>query len=275
MTKLKALIAGAMVCASSALADRIAPADLGMSIWVPSGWKFAYLGGSTDFRYYSLYDTTGTHGGWFQFETYSGAYNSGSTRQWVNEEALVRGYLIEGDCYGTLLSDDTMRVDGAYAREVYGRSATCDSGSTTLLTPMQDRYYRMTGYGDIGWVMSFEGDTSDVDTAANTYLAVLDSVKLDLTFSTIPAVGVKYRHIGAPRSKKLVVERNGVRLNLETNSAPEIQVLDLNGRIVSGRIQSGGSGVWNWRPEGAPPGMVVIRVKSGSTQWTDRAVLPR
>ncbi len=276
MTKWTALFAGLVLSATSAFAQRVAPPDLGLSIWVPKGWSLSYLGGGSDFRYYSMNDTTGVHGAWFQFEVYSGTYNtSGSSFGWVNDEALVREYILQGDCYGVLLSDDTMRVDGAYAREVYGRSAICDSSSTQLLSPMQDRYYRITGLGDIGWVMSIEGDTADIDSASSTYLAVMDSVKLSLTFSQIPAVGVQVHPSRSMRPKRMVADNKGISVMTETNSVPEISVVDLQGRMVAGRVSSGGNGVWNWRPDQSNPGLVVIRVRSGSAQWVDRAVLPR
>ncbi len=260
---------------AASFATRLAPADLGLSVWVPTGWALENLGGDNDFRTYAMYDTTGTHGGLVFFEVQSGITNDGTTREWIKAEALTRGYMIEGGCFGTLLADDTMLVDGVFAREVYGQSADCDETSSTLLSEMKDRYYRVTGYRNIGWVVSFEGDTADVDTAANTYLDILDSVNLDLSFQSIPPVGVKARQVAPALAGKIVAAGPGIRLDLGTDVEPRIQVVDLRGRIVHGRIVSNGGGVWSWRSEGHAGGTVAIRIKVGAREWTGSAVLSR
>lgn len=261
--------------AATSFAERVVPADLGLSVWVPSGWALENLGGESDFRIYAMYDTTGAHGALVFLEVQSGITNDGTTREWIKAEALTRGYLIEGGCFGTLLADDTMRVDGVFAREVYGRSADCDEASSTLLSEMKDRYFRITGNGGIGWVVSFEGDTADVDTAANTYLDILDSVRLDLSFQTIPPVRVGDRHVASPMASKIVSQGNTIRMDLGTEIEPGIQAVDLRGRVLHGKIVSNGGGAWSWRPEGFAGGTVAIRIKSGAREWTGSAVLSR
>lgn len=256
-------------------AARVQPADLGLSVWVPSGWLLSSEGGNADFRLYTIYDTTGTHAVLFQLEVTSGASASGSAKKWVQEEALARGYFIEGSCYGSLLSDDSAVIDGYYAREVYGRAATCDTSSTVLLSNLEDRFSRIMANGDIGWTLGFEGDTSDVDTAAGTYLAILDSMQIDRNFQTLPPVGVHPRHFGRHVRHKISSDRNGFHVDLEAAQKPEIQVTDLNGRDLSGQVTSLGDGQWAWRSETSQRGMIVVRIRSGSSQWMDRAVLPR
>lgn len=275
MSPIRSLFAGACLMVATAFAARVAPTDLGLSVWVPSGWALESLGGESDFRMYAMYDTSGAHGALVFFEVQSGIYAEGTTREWIKAEALTRGYMIEGGCFGSLFADDSMRVDGAFAREVYGQSADCDEGSSNLLSEMKDRYYRVTGYGNIGWVISFEGDTADVDTAANTYLDILDSVKLDLSFQSIPPVGVKYRHVAAAAARKIVSDGSGIRMDLGTDVAPQIQVLDLRGRVLHGSIVSNGGGVWSWRPERFSGGTVAIRIKFGAREWTGSTVLSR
>ena len=275
MNKIRSLVAGACLLVGASFAARVAPTDLGLSVWVPGGWSLESLGGESDFRMYAMYDTSGAHGAMVFFEVKSGIHAEGSTREWIKAEALTRGYLIEGGCFGTLLADDTMLVDGAFAREVYGRSADCDTTSSALLSDMKDRYHRVTGFSDVGWVVSFEGDTPDVDTAANTYLGILDSVKLDLSFQSIPPLGVKYRHVAAAPARKIVSDASGIRMDLGTEIEPQIQVLDLRGRVLHGSIVSNGGGVWSWRPEGFSGGTVAIRIKSGAREWTGSAVLSR
>jgi len=279
MKSLKTLVAGFGLLVSTALAgQRVQPYDLGLSLWVPDGWVLERDDATTDYRLYTLYDptlrdTSQVHSTFFQLEVFSGILASGNTsRQWVKQEALVREYYLEGECFGTLLSSDTMTLDGAFAREIYGRAATCDS--TNLLGPMEDRFTRVTAYGDIGWVMSFAGDTADVDTASSTYLAMMDSIKLDLTFSSIPYVGVKSK-LRAAALRKIVSEGAGLRLNTGTEAIPRIEVMDLQGRILSGRLESGGRGAWLWRPDRPVAGMVAVRVTTGTSQWMDRAVLGR
>jgi hypothetical protein len=271
----RALFAGLVALISTTHAARVQPADLGLSVWVPPGWLLSNEGGDSTFRLYTLYDTTGNHAALFQLEANSGATAGGGADQWVRDEALVRGYLIEGSCYGNLLSDDSATLNGHYTREVYGRAATCDSGSTTLLSDLQDRFYRIMATGDIGWVMSFEGDTTDVDSAAGTYLSILDSIQLDPSFQTIPPVGIKAFHNRARSGHRISTDPKGLMMDLQTDQRPEIQVMDLNGRVLSGLVSSRGGGLWAWRPDASHQGMVVVRVRSGSSQWMDRAVLPR
>lgn len=271
----KALFAGLLALGSALHAARFQPANLGLSVWVPPGWLLSDEGGDSEFRLFTLYDTTGAHSVLFQLEANSGAVAAGGAEQWVRDEALVRGYLIEGSCYGSLLSDDSATINGYYTREVYGRAATCDSGSTTLLSDLQDRFSRIMAAGDIGWVMSFEADTADVDTAAGTYLALLDSMRIDPTFQSIPLVGVHPRRFGGRPWHRISADRRGIRVELETAQQPEILVTDLAGRDLSGKVVAAGEGRWAWRPDASHQGMVVVRIRSGSSRWMDRAVLPR
>ena len=274
MKSSKALFAGLLALCTSAFAERIQPSDLGLSVWVPDGWTLASEGGNDEFRLYTLYDTTATHSALFQFEVTPGVQAAGGATAWVQNEALVRGYLIEGSCFGTLLSDDSASIDGMYAREVYGRAADCDSGSSTLLSDLQDRFSRILATGDMGWVLSFEGDTADVDTASSTYLSILDSIQVDANFQVLPKVGVR-PHLRRHGRHRIAGDAKGLLLELPTADRPEIQVLDLKGRILTGLVESAGEGRWSWRPAVSHQGMVVVRVRSGSSQWMDRAVLPR
>jgi len=270
----RALFAGLAALIATSHAARVQPSDLGLSIWVPSGWQLSSEGGDSEFRLYTLYDTTGTHAALFQLEANSGAIAAGGADTWVRDEALTRGYMIEGSCYGSLLSDDSATINGYYTREVYGRAATCDSGSTTLLSDIQDRFSRIKAFGDIGWVMSFEGDTTDVDSAASTYLSILDSIQPDPRFQTIP-VGIKSFHKRMRSGHRISTDSKGLTMDLQVEQRPDIEVMDLNGRILSGQISSQGGGMWAWRPDAIHQGMVVVRVRSGSSLWMDRAVLPR
>lgn len=275
MTLPKALLSGLLLLIATAQAERVQPSDLGLSIWVPSGWLLTNEGGDEEFRLYTLYDTTGNHGALFQLEAISGANSAGGAETWVRDEAMVRGFLIEGSCYGILLSDDSATINGYYAREVYGRAATCDSGSEALLSELQDRFSRIMAAGDIGWVLTFEGDTADVDTAAGTYLSLLDSMRLDPSFQVIPQVGIHAPRTGGRVIHRIHADRTGFRVDLRTERTPEMHVTDLNGRKLSGQVVFVGDGQWAWRPNTPHGGMVVVRIRSGSSQWMDRAVLPR
>ncbi|MEK7393248.1 MAG: hypothetical protein AAB214_11860, partial [Fibrobacterota bacterium] len=195
-----------------------------------------------------------------------------TARQWVKQEGLVQEIDLQTNCFSTILSSDTMLVDGVFAREIYGRGASCDS--TNLLGPMEDIYTRVTAYGDIGWVMSFSGDTADVDTASTTYLAMMDSIKLDLSFASLPYVGVKSK-VQSKSQRILVSEGSFLRLNTGMEDLPRVDVMDLQGRNLSGRLESAPGGVWLWRPDSPVTGMVAIRVVSGASLWMDRAVLRR
>ena len=123
--------------------------------------------------------------------------------------------------------------------------------------------------------MSFEGDTADVYSASNRYFSIMDSVFLDPRFASIPGVGVKKRPSAPAQVRRLLVDPVGLRLELGSASAPTIEVADLRGRVLSGRIVSMGDGVWGWRSDRPSPGMVVVRVRTRSGNWTDKAVLPR
>jgi hypothetical protein len=279
MTSMKALLAGLGIFASASFAaDRVQPFDLGLSVWKPGGWLLERLDGTSNTRYYTMYDSTlrdtiRVHNALFEIEVFSGILSSGATsRQWVREEAYSRELDLQGACFSTLLSSDTMSIDGVFAREIYGRAAICDS--TNLLGMMEDRYIRVTANGDIGWVMMFTGDTADVDTAATTYLSIMDSIQLDFSFASLPYVGAKHR-IQSSALRRVVAEGAGLRLNLGSESTPRIEVMDLQGRILSGRIEPGLRGSWVWRPDAPVSGMVAVRGFSGTSQWMDRAVLRR
>jgi hypothetical protein len=270
----KILIAGLFALLSASQAARVQPSDLGISIWVPSGWLLSSEGGDSGFRLYTLYDTTGNHAALFMLEANSGAVAAGGAEQWVRDEALVRGYLIEGSCYGRLLSDDSTTINGFYTREVHGHAATCDYDSQVLLTELQDRFSRIMAFGDIGWVMTFEADTADADTAFKTYRTLLDSMRIDPSFQSLPPVGVRSRQRfdGRPR---IIADRGGLEISLGSGTRPEIFVSDLFGRGLSGKLSALEEGRWAWRPESSHQGMVVVRIRSGSSRWMDRAVLPR
>lgn len=274
MNRWRALLAGLGLFAATVSAARVQPPELGLSLWVPPHWLLTNEGGDEEFRLFTLYDTTGAHGALFQLEVNSGALASGTTQEWVSEEAMVRGFLIQGSCYGTLLSDDSSTIDGRYAREVYGRAATCDSSSSVLLSGLEDRFSRIMGSGNIGWVLSFDGDIADIDTAAGTYLALLDSMKIDPDFVSLPPVGILPHRLHGP-SHRVFADGRGLRLELATEQEPEVQVMDLAGRILSGRLTGQGGGRWTWGSDVSKTGMIVVRIRSGSSQWMDRAVLPR
>ncbi|MEN9306899.1 MAG: hypothetical protein RL173_831 [Fibrobacterota bacterium] len=279
MTSRKALCAGLGLLASIAFGgQRLQPYDLGLSLWVPDGWVVERLDAATDSRYYAMYDTTlrdttRTHSGLFQLQVMSGILASGMTaRQWVKQEGLVQEIDLQTNCFSTILSSDTMLVDGVFAREIYGRGASCDS--TNLLGSMEDIYTRVTAYGDIGWVVSFSGDTADVDTASSTYLNMMDSIKLDRSFASLPYVGVRSK-LRAKEGRKIVSEGVGLRVDAGTDSRLRIEVMDLQGRILTGRSEPGRDGTWLWRPDRPVAGMVAVLVMNGSSRWMDRAVLRR
>lgn len=274
MKRLSLVLAGLCLAVGASSAGRVEPADLGLSVWVPPHWVLNSEGGDAAFRFFSLYDTTGAHAGFVTFEVYSGANLLGGDRKWVDEEALVRGLMIEGSCFGSLVSDDSMLVDGAYAREIYGRAAECDSGSLVLLSNMKDYYHRVTGNGDIGWVLSFESDTADADTAASTYFGILDSVRLDRSFLTIPNVGVKRRYL-SPTVREVVSAGSAIRIATGAGTVPEVEVMDLSGRRLAGRLEPKAGGLFLWTAQEGFAGTVAVRVRSGGLDWTGRAVLSR
>lgn len=284
MKWIKTLIVGLGLCVSAASADqRVQPFDLGLSVWVPDGWLLERDDATTNYRLYTLYDTTIrdtslVHSTYIQLEVYSGILGSGNsaitTREWINEEALNQEYFLEGECFSTLLSSDTMQIDGGYGRFIIGRAASCDANSTDLLGDMETRYTRVTGNGGIGWVMSFAGDTADVAASSATYLRILDSIVKDPAFTSLPYVGTKSRSSHAAL-RKVVAEGSGLRLNVGSLVSPRIEVFDLHGRKLSGRLQPGVQGSWFWQPDGKVDGMVAIRIESGSSKWMDRAVLSR
>jgi len=284
MKWIKALFAGLGLFVSTVSADqRFQPYDLGLSILIPDGWVLERDDATENYRLYSLYDTTVrdtsmVHSTTMQFEVYSGIKGSGasaiSTRAWINEEAMNQEYFLEGQCFSSLFSSDTMLIDGYYGRYILGQAASCDANSSVLLGNLETRYTRVTANGDIGWVMSFAGDTVDVDTANPTYLGILDNIVTDRSFTSLPYVGTKARP-SAAASRKVVAEGYGLRLNIGASARPLVEVLDLQGRKLSGRLQPGARGSWLWRPDGPVGGMVAIRIESGSSVWVDRAVLSR
>lgn len=256
--------------ASAAQAGRVALSDMGLSVLVPTGWNLEYLppvNGDTarSPRMYWMYNTANVERANFYFEAWNGVNDLGA-RSWVTEEGWVRSLNIQGQLYNELYLDDSVKQDGLFAWRVYGRYAQL--GADSLPDKWIDEYSRSTAYGDIGWVVSFEGDTSDVDTAGPTYTKILDSVKIDRSFQTLPKVGLKFP--ASSRSRQ-TLRATGQAVEIFGVASPTVRAADILGRRVDGDLERTIDG-WLWKPRALRPGIVQLRVLGSGRDESLRAV---
>ena len=268
------LLGGLLLLASAACANRVTLSDMGLSIWVPSGWELQNLVSNDSTREYLLDDTTiltststRRHSGSISLKVQWGALvGTTSTRQWVLDEGDSWSLSIStAPLGGVLFLDDTMVVDRLFAREVYGRSlqAVGDSVRTT--------YVRCTAHGDVGWDFWAESDTTDADTAMASYAAILDSIQIDSTVTSIPAAGIRVSSARKPLSQALSAV--GGTLRIQSAAEPRVEAMDLLGRAVPGSVVSAGDGIWLWRPNARPRASILTRVRLDGTVQTRRLVL--
>ena len=284
MKRLTAPFLGALLLLASApRANRVTLSDMGISVWVPSGWVLQNMVTTDSTREYWLDDTiltstiTQRHSGHISLSAHWGALvGSGSTRQWVLDEGDIQSLLIStAPLGGTVFLDDAMTVSGLFAREVFGQSlqATYDSVRNVWVRAdsVRTTYVRCTAHGDVGWDFSVESDTSDADTAMTTYAAILDSIQVDTTVNALPPSGIRAHD--ARRSVSQALSAVGGTLRIQSAAEPRGEAMDLLGRAGPGSVVSAGDGIWLWRPNARPRASILTRVRLDGTVQPRRLVL--
>jgi len=283
MKRISASLAVALLILPSAgFAERVSLTDMGISVWVPSGWELQNVGTTETSRTYLLDDTstvlssvTRRHSGAIYLQSQSGASGGmspgsvaadSSTRQWVMNEGDVWSLIVSTAALGGYpYWDDTTLVSGLFAREVYGRSL--DAVGDSVLTT----FVRATANGDVGWDFWAQSDTSDADTAINTYVGLLDSIQVDLSVTVLPPTAIRVRSVRGPLSQAL--SSVGGALRIRAASQPVVEVMDLLGRSVPGTVVSAGDGIWIWKPRAERMGALLARVRADGAVLTRHLVL--
>jgi hypothetical protein len=224
-------------------------------------------------RIWHLYDTTITaqgtrrHNGDILLEAQSGvgAQTDSAAEQWTkNEGESWNLYVLTAPLGGVVYKNDSTYMGGLFAWEVYGQSL--DSAGDSVLTT----YARTTAHGDVGWDFWVQSDTSEADTAIATYVGLLDSLQLDTTVTTLPT-GIQAHAPRKPLSQAL--GSVGGALRIQATRVDRLDVMDLMGRAVPGRLSASGDGIWLWRPASPRIATVFARVQADGEVWTRRLVL--
>lgn len=269
MTLRKLFAATLLLAFSATQAARTTLSDIGLSVYVPTGWSLSYLASSASdtesTRMYVMINQANTERAVFTFEAFDHASTLG-TRAWTTLTGYAESLNIQGYPYSIVYIDDSVKQDGLFAWRVYGRYGDFDAAGLPL--GVVDRYSRSFANGDIGWVISFEGDTADIDTAGPSYTKILDSVKVDLNFQALPL-----QHRG--RSKQAgyhPVRITGTSLAIDGESQPIVRASDLLGRRIQGDLARTAEG-WLWTPRSLHPGVVQLRILGIGRDESLRAVL--
>lgn len=275
-----ALVGGVLLSVAGAGADFTTLSDMGISVWVPSGWELQNVESTDTTRLYLLDDTTflsdasgRRHSGAIYLQARSGVKAEYSAypnpaRQWVLNEGEAWNLYITTAPYGgfTLGIDDTTQVSGLFAWEVYGQSLQ------TVGDSVMSDYVLITAHGDVGWEFWAESDTTDMDSAvASTYSVILDTIEVDTTVSVLPPAGIATRSAKGALSQALSAV--GGRLRIRASAKPQVEAMDLMGRSIAGTLSSGGDGIWYWRPRAARTATILARVRADGSVWARRLVL--
>ncbi|HNY29579.1 MAG TPA: hypothetical protein PKO15_01715 [Fibrobacteria bacterium] len=264
-------LSGAIVLSSAALvqAGRTALPDMGLSVYVPTGWNLSILSASASdtesSRTYAMINEAAPDRAVFTFEATSGAGAMGD-HSWSVLSGYAESLFIQGFPYSIVYLDDSIQQDGLFAWRVYGRYGEFDAQGLPMA--VVDRYSRTFANGDIGWTIQFEGDTADVDTAGPTYATILDSVTVDRTFQSLPLKPRDHSRRGAFAASRVV----GGRLAIEEIEMPVVRAVDAHGRSVAGDLVRGADG-WIWSPKSPRPGLVLFRIQGPARDESLRAVL--
>lgn|GEM_PF-1448031 len=267
------LVATVALLSPSPRADWVAVPGEGVTAWVPAGWALVNEEVTDTTRIWHLYDTTITaqgirrHSGDILLEAASGvgAQTDAQAEQWtVNEGYAWYLYIVTAPFGGVIKANDSTYVGGLFGWEAFGTSL--DSAGDSVLTT----YALTTAHGDVGWDFWVQSDTSDADTAMNTYAGLLDSLQLDTNVTTLPT-GIQAH---APRKQlSQALASIGGTLRIQATRVDRVEVVDLMGRSVPGRLFSGGDGIWLWRPDSPRMSTVFARVGADGDVWTRRMVL--
>jgi hypothetical protein len=273
MRRILALLAGGiLLLASSPRADWVAVPGEGVTALVPSGWVLVNEEITDTTRIWHLYDTTITaqgtrrHNGDILLEASSGvgAQTDAQAEQWVvNEGYSWYLYIVTAPLGGLIRANDSTYLGGLFAWEAFGESL--DSAGDSV----QTTYALTTAHGDVGWDFWVQSDTSDADTAMNTYAGLLDTLQLDTTVTSLPT-GIHPRSTHGSRFHAL--SSVGWSLRIQATHVDRVDVMDLMGRRVQGTLQPG-NGVWSWKPNSERPATVFARVQADGEVWTRRLVL--
>ncbi|QQS05504.1 MAG: hypothetical protein IPK50_01070 [Fibrobacterota bacterium] len=187
MTFRKLIVATLLLAVSATQAARTTLSDIGLSVYVPDGWTLSFLTGSASdtesTRMYAMINRENTDRAVLTFEAFDHVSDLGA-HSWTTLTGYAESLNIQGYPFSIVYIDDSIKQAGLFAWRVYGRYGDFDESDLPI--GVVDRYSRTFANGDIGWIISFEGDTADIDTAGPTYTKILDSVKVDLSFQTLP-----------------------------------------------------------------------------------------
>jgi hypothetical protein len=175
-------------------------------------------------------------------------------------------YISTAPLSGYLYLDDQTYVSGLFAREVYGWSLQA-AGDSVL-----SDYVLVTGQGDVGWEFWVESDTTDMDSAAtHTYLPILDSIQVNSATYALPPTGI------VPRPSRGSIAQSisavGGALRIRASREPQVEAMDLMGRVLPGSLAADGDGIWSWRPLAGRTGTILARVHADGSVWARRLVL--
>lgn len=266
MTLRKLFFASLFLASSLAEAGRTTLADLGLSVNVPTGWTLSYLTSSAsdteNTRMYAMINQAKPDRAVFTFEAIDGVGSVGA-HAWTVVTGYAESLFIQGYPFSVVYLDDSVTQDGLFAWRVYGRYGDYDAQN--LPTDVVDRYSRIFANGNMGWIISFEGDTADIDTAGPTYTRILDSVKVDRTFQALPVLPGAGHRVGVPSHVA------GGVLEIPGEARPVVQGMDGLGRVVTGELVRTRYG-WSWTPRSRRPGLVFLRVQAAGRDESLRAV---
>lgn len=269
MTFRKLIVATLLLAVSATQAARTTLSDIGLSVYVPDGWTLSFLTGSASdtesTRMYAMINRENTDRAVLTFEAFDHVSELGA-HSWTTLTGYAESLNIQGYPFSIVYIDDSIKQAGLFAWRVYGRYGDFDESDLPI--GVVDRYSRTFANGDIGWIISFEGDTADIDTAGPTYTKILDSVKVDLSFQTLPLkIRGPSRH-GGYRPVRVT----GASLAIDGEAPPFVRASDLLGRRIEGDLARTADG-WLWSPRSLHPGVVHLRILGAGRDESLRAVL--
>jgi hypothetical protein len=256
----------AILCMSAVAfsqSGRVALPDIGVSIWVPDGWL---LSKDTAANSYYWEDTTTTgYRGVIGVQAYDSAWVNG-TRDWVLSRAQALTTTVETDPQSLLYAVDSTSQGGHFAMYVNYQTEFIDTTGSLA----EDFHDRFTAWGQTGYDLYAYGDSADFASNFTYYSAILDSIVLDNSFTSLGSVASAI----APRSGSVTafsirdLANGSVEFRLDPavpanqGRAANVVVCNFQGRV----LWSSGLTVANpvaWKPAFTGAGAYLVRITQG------------